>query len=196
MQTQEISAQQEFKDISNGYFGFICSPCEPFFAILFRDWHAKRVQIKKPCVLGSKCCQYLLTMKNFLSSLPKEKCFGLFKHECYHLILDHCTNRAHSDKELWNIAADLAINSLIPVLELPDGLLPAQEDLVAQPTTNDKDIKRIVLKLSQFFGKNLPPPRSAEYYYKSAQRGQRSESSQRGVGKEKIQPVWFRIGDL
>ena len=41
---------------------------------------------------------------HFLSTLTKEKCFGLFKHECYHLILDHCTNRSHKDKDLWNIA--------------------------------------------------------------------------------------------
>jgi len=168
MQRQEVSDSKNSKTFPMGNFLVAFVRHEPFFAhVISRLAHQASTDTKTAGVFVRNKRWYLLYNEEFLSSLPKEKCFGLFKHECYHLILDHCTNRAHSDKELWNIAADLAINSLIPVHELPDGaLLPAQEDLVAQPTTNDRDIKRIVFEINTIF-ENLPPSQSAEYYYKA-----------------------------
>ena len=50
---------------------------------------------------------------------------GLLKHECYHLIFEHTTTRRHDPHRVWNYATDLAINSLIPEDELPEGgLIP------------------------------------------------------------------------
>ena len=57
----------------------------------------------------------------FMGSLPEEHVKGVLKHEFYHLIFDHVTTRKpdHVPHKLWNIAADLAINSHI-ANELPE----------------------------------------------------------------------------
>jgi len=52
----------------------------------------------------------------FFNSLEDAVLFWVFNHEIYHLVLHHCTKRAPTDKrehDLYNIAADLAVNSLI-----------------------------------------------------------------------------------
>jgi len=56
--------------------------------------------------------------EDFVSKLSDPELRYIITHEVYHLILHHCTKRAPEDKrqgQLWNIAADLAVNSLIPV---------------------------------------------------------------------------------
>ena len=57
----------------------------------------------------------------FMGGLPEEHIKGVLKHEFYHLIFDHVTTRKpeHVPHKLWNIAADLAINSHI-ANELPE----------------------------------------------------------------------------
>lgn len=55
--------------------------------------------------------------EKFMDSLSDEELRYVITHEIYHLILHHCTKRAPSDpkdKKLFNMAADLAINTLIP----------------------------------------------------------------------------------
>ena len=52
----------------------------------------------------------------FFNSLDDAVLFWVFSHEIYHLVLHHCTKRKPTDKrehELYNIAADLAVNCLI-----------------------------------------------------------------------------------
>jgi len=56
---------------------------------------------------------------DFLESLTKKEIIGLLKHECYHLIFKHIIKRKHDPHLLWNIATDLAINSIIPMAILP-----------------------------------------------------------------------------
>jgi len=54
---------------------------------------------------------------DFVMRLSDEALNFVITHEIYHLILHHCTKRLPEDKKqrkLWNIAADLAINSIIP----------------------------------------------------------------------------------
>ena len=52
---------------------------------------------------------------------------GLLKHECLHLVFEHTTTRRHTPHIIWNYATDLAINSLIPEDELPEGgLIPGK----------------------------------------------------------------------
>ena len=57
----------------------------------------------------------------FMGGLPEAHIKGVLKHEFYHLIFDHVTTRKpdHVPHKLWNIAADLAINSHI-ANELPE----------------------------------------------------------------------------
>jgi len=58
---------------------------------------------------------------DFLASLPEHQVKGVLKHEFYHLIFEHVTNRKPDGvpHKTWNIAADLAINSHLKG-ELPE----------------------------------------------------------------------------
>ena len=60
---------------------------------------------------------YLLYNAAFVNSLSDAELRYVITHEVYHLILHHCTVRLppdEADRSLYNTAADLAINSLIP----------------------------------------------------------------------------------
>ena len=58
-----------------------------------------------------------ITAVNSWASSRTQKPVGGCVHEVLHIVLHHCTNRASTDPRLHdldNIAADLAINQLIP----------------------------------------------------------------------------------
>lgn len=60
---------------------------------------------------------FLVYSENFVNSLSGAELRYVITHEVYHLILHHCTIRLpvnKEDRELYNKAADLAINTLIP----------------------------------------------------------------------------------
>jgi predicted metal-dependent peptidase len=110
---------------------------EPFFAALSRKIE-KRATTAIPTAgvrVDPDTAQFEMAYNpEFFASLPEEQVRGVLKHEFYHLIFDHVTSRkpegiAH---KLWNICADLAINSHL-VGELPDNCcMPGQapfEDL-------------------------------------------------------------------
>jgi len=65
--------------------------------------------------------------RKFVAGLTDLQIRGLLKHEALHLILLHTTSRRHEPHWVWNWAADLAINSMIPEVELPEcGLIPGK----------------------------------------------------------------------
>lgn len=51
----------------------------------------------------------------FVDGLKDEELVYVFYHEILHLALHHCTSRNFDDKDIGNIAHDLAVNELIPV---------------------------------------------------------------------------------
>ena len=61
----------------------------------------------------------LLYNEEFVSSLPPKQILGVLKHEFYHLVFNHVSSKRQENHKMWNIAADLAINSHL-VGELPD----------------------------------------------------------------------------
>ena len=97
---------------------------EPFFACLSRKIEKKEDRsIPTAGVLVNPTSGQFEMIYNpeFLDSLPEHEVKGVLKHEFYHLIFEHVTNRkpegvAH---KAWNIAADLAINSHLQG-ELPE----------------------------------------------------------------------------
>ncbi|MAF35879.1 hypothetical protein CL622_02055 [archaeon] len=104
----------------------------------------------------------------FLAGLSTAKLKGLLKHECMHIVFEHTTTRRHEPFTTWNWAADLAINSLIPEGELPDGgLLPGRlfKELTSEDIEN-MDSKRIEQynKLSKFI-ETLPKKKNSEWYF-------------------------------
>lgn len=56
----------------------------------------------------------------WVAAYPTNKVMGILRHECSHLVLGHCTSRQYEPRNIWNIAADLAINSDIPKADLYD----------------------------------------------------------------------------
>lgn len=49
----------------------------------------------------------------FFGSLSNSELMGVLAHELYHVILLHITERRKDKPKMWNVAADLAINSII-----------------------------------------------------------------------------------
>ncbi len=97
---------------------------EPFFAALSRKIE-KRASTAIPTA-GVRVCpdtaQFeMIYNPEFFASLPEEHVKGVLKHEFYHLIFEHVTSRKPEGVKpmVWNICADLAINSHL-VGELPE----------------------------------------------------------------------------
>ena len=140
---------------------------EPFFATIIRG-------MRKVCDpnIGTAGVMYkdgtmtLLWSPDFVSSLSREKIFGLLKHECYHLIFKHVTTRKREPHNYWNIATDLAINSIIPRRQLPEcGLIPGVRNKleVKEGVEIDPDRKKLIEKMNDWIA-NLPSGRSSEWY--------------------------------
>jgi predicted metal-dependent peptidase len=112
---------------------------EPFFAALSRKIE-KRATTDIPTaavLVDPDTAQFeMIYNPDFLASLPEEQVKGVLKHEFYHLIFEHVTSRMPEgvNPKVWNICADLAINSHL-VGELPDWVCwpggPNFEDLPA-----------------------------------------------------------------
>ena len=101
---------------------------EPFYSHILRG--VTKVESNSISTAGVLAKEGTLTMwwnRRFLASLESRQVKGLLKHECLHLILEHTTTRRHTPHIIWNYATDLAINSLIPEDELPEGgLIPGK----------------------------------------------------------------------
>jgi len=138
---------------------------EPFFAsIIMNLKKIKTYDIPTAGVTVRANSFVLYWNPDFVSKLPKLKFFGLMKHECYHLIYQHVVARKQDPHTLWNIATDLAINSLIDASYLPDGGLVPGKPLKAVNLDNmpDELVER-QKKMSNFLA-NLPKYKSSEWY--------------------------------
>ena len=97
---------------------------EPFFAALSRKIE-KRASTAIPTAgvrVDPETAQFeMIYNPDFFASLPEDHVRGVLKHEFYHLIFEHVTSRKPEgvDHKVWNICADLAINSHL-VGELPE----------------------------------------------------------------------------
>jgi len=72
----------------------------------------------------------MLYNPEFFEKLTDVQKLGVLKHEFYHLIFQHVTDRLPVDgmSKIWNVATDLAINSHL-IGELPDGgCIPSLKD--------------------------------------------------------------------
>ena len=138
---------------------------EPFFAALSRKLE-KREDRSIPTA-GVRVCpdtaQFeMIYNPEFFASLPEEHIKGVLKHEFYHLIFEHVTNRKPEGvpHKTWNIAADLAINSHL-VGELPE--------LACMPGVGPFE--------------KLPKLKSAEWYLKNITDDQVEQCGNEGEGE-------------
>ena len=101
---------------------------EPFFCkVLRKVTKVRTMMIPTAGVLARDGDIKLWYNPAFLAGLTPKQVLGLLKHECYHLVFEHTTTRRLDPHLVHNYAADLAINSLIPEIELPKGgLIPGK----------------------------------------------------------------------
>ena len=50
---------------------------------------------------------------DFMATLSNSEVRGVLTHEFYHLVFGHVTARRKNPSRMWNVATDLAINSII-----------------------------------------------------------------------------------
>lgn len=104
---------------------------------------------------------------DFFRSLTAKERQGVICHELYHLIFQHVTHRTVVDKrmsQLWNVATDLAINSIIGQQNLPSFcLFPGKRPTRKDPKTGqivdagDKDLCDFIEK--------APGLQAADFYF-------------------------------
>lgn len=101
---------------------------EPFFSKVLRPVTKIRTEdISTAGVLAKDGDINMWWNPYFVAGLTSKQVKGLLKHECFHLVLDHTTTRRMEPHILHNYATDLAINSMIPEEELPEGgLIPGK----------------------------------------------------------------------
>lgn len=140
---------------------------EPFFATIIRGM--RKVCDPKIGTAGVTYADGTMTLywsPEFVSELSREKIFGLLKHECYHLIFKHVTTRKREPHNYWNIATDLAINSIIPRSQLPEcGIIPGVKNKIKEKDGVKIDPKRreMIEKMRNWIA-SLPSGRSSEWY--------------------------------
>jgi predicted metal-dependent peptidase len=125
---------------------------EPFFARILRGVNIEFGKtIPTAGVMVKDGDVHMLVNPDFVSGLKDNHIKGLLKHECFHLAFEHCTSRRLEPHQIANIAADLAINSDIPDMELPEGgLVPGKPfDGDGAETPLSKLIEKLPLHKSQ-----------------------------------------------
>jgi predicted metal-dependent peptidase len=142
---------------------------EPFFSRVLRTVTKVRTEeIPTAGVLAKDGDINMWWNPRFLASLTAKQVKGLLKHECFHLVLEHTTTRRMEPHTLHNYATDLAINSMIPEEELPEGGLipgkafkPLEPEVIAQigPDAHARH-ERISQKIA-----SLPKGLSSEQYF-------------------------------
>jgi predicted metal-dependent peptidase len=111
---------------------------EPFFAALSRQIDKRMTRTVPTAGVGinrhSGHFELYYNPEYFETISDKQKA-GVLKHEFYHLVFEHVTDRLPSDgmSVLWNIATDLAINGFIRS-DLPPGCcVPGEGDFATFP---------------------------------------------------------------
>ena len=187
---------QEFK-LSNYLVKMLLK--EPFFATVLRDMCKTRTEgISTAGVTVRNGELNLFWNPLFFAGLPSSHVTGVLKHECWHLVFKHCTSRRQDQHFLWNIATDLAINSLLPSREMPDcGLLPGRAlDLshIQDPVSLEKWTK--VSELIASFPKN----KASEWYMEMIKQDKEvskiiQEGDGQGVGSLDDHDGWGDMSD-
>jgi len=128
---------------------------EPWFAGIMRIVNVEFSELVPTAgVMVKNGDIHMLINAGFVSALTNAQIRGLLKHECYHLAFNHCTSRRHDPHAISNIAQDLAINSDIPEIELPEGgMIPG--------TCSDEFAKTPLGALIRTF----PKHKSSEWYF-------------------------------
>lgn len=108
------------------------NPVAPFFSSCIMQIDILEANCKTMATDGKT----IIYNKDFVDSITDNELMGVLVHEVWHVLLLHHTRSGGRDKELWNVAADLAINPICieQNLVLPKGALFAgQGNFVSLP---------------------------------------------------------------
>lgn len=105
----------------------------------------------------------------FFASLTDAEVRGVLVHEFYHLIFQHISSRLKKPAKMWNVATDLAINSIIvtgenKAIALPKGgLIPGQFPTAPgeEPLTKEQKAAMPMATLIESF----PHGEASEWYF-------------------------------
>ena len=164
---------------------------EPFFSSILRQVSKQKTdEIPTAGVSVNEGSFTLFWNPEFLAGLPKKHIVGLLKHEMYHLIFSHCTTRRQEPHALWNIATDLAINSLIDFSLLPEGgLVPGRKIDTLKAPENSSQAK-FANRLAEMI-QSFAPRQASEYYMKALQE---DEELQEAYGQMEADSNIYSVG--
>ena len=112
----------------------------------------------------------------FFASLSPREVRGVLTHEFYHLVFGHLYGRKKTPPQLWNIATDLAINSIIldpsrtgsnhleGERQLPEFALVPGKALKHPEGRDWTEDEKASMKLAQIIAE-LPPMQASEWYF-------------------------------
>ena len=142
---------------------------EPFFATILRIIKKRETKTIPTAGVYTKDGElHLVWNRKFLAGLGAEKVKGLLKHEAYHIIFEHTTNRKQEPHIVWNYATDLAINSLIDERELPEGgLIPGKAFAALTPEQIEQMGQQAADRYAKVSAKiaSFPKEMTSEWYF-------------------------------
>lgn len=164
---------------------------EPFFSSILRQVSkSKTSEIPTAGVSVQEGSFTLFWNPEFLAGLPKKHIVGLLKHEMYHLIFSHCTTRRQEPHMLWNIATDLAINSLIDYSLLPEGGLVPGRKIDTSKAPEGSSQAKFANRLAEMI-ESFAPRQASEYYMQALQE---DEELQEAYGQMESESSVYEVG--
>ena len=131
---------------------------EPFFSAISRrvNKSASRALPTAGVTVDKDTLQFkMLYNPDFFKDMEENKIKGVLMHEFYHLIFKHVTSRKPENVPhlVWNIAGDLAINSMIGADNLPEGCcIPGGKQFEDYPMGKTAEFYLEMMKDDEQFG--------------------------------------------
>jgi predicted metal-dependent peptidase len=131
---------------------------EPFFSAISRrvNKSASRALPTAGVTVDKDTLQFkMLYNPDFFEDMEENKIKGVLMHEFYHLIFKHVTSRKPENVPhlVWNIAGDLAINSMIGANNLPEGCcIPGGQQFEDYPMGKTAEFYLEMMKDDEQFG--------------------------------------------
>ena len=131
---------------------------EPFFSAISRrvNKQASRGLPTAGVTVDKDTLQFkMLYNPDFFKDMEENKIKGVLMHEFYHLIFKHVTSRKPENVPhlVWNIAGDLAINSMIGANNLPEGCcIPGGKQFEDYPMGKTAEFYLEMMKDDEQFG--------------------------------------------
>ena len=128
----------------------------------------------------------------FFQTLTRDQIFGVIKHEAMHIAFGHIGARYLEPQRVFNWAADFAINSQIPLHELPEGLLYPGKGL---PALSQEQVQSLGPEKVEKYNalsdliKGFPVGESTEWYFTKLMESDLAEFIEELWGGDKDAPM-------